>query len=104
MDNFEKLRTKKDKFKFVKEQILIRYLGLGWEETYHPWSEKGHTYQPLELLEHLINNVQTMKKTMPPQPPVCLPCRKDHGTIGTNSSDLIALDNNKLAKGIETDS
>ena len=62
MDNFEKLRTKKDKFKFVKEQILIRYLGLGWEETYHPWSEKGHTYQPLELLEHVIHNVQTIKK------------------------------------------
>ena len=98
MDNFEKLQTKKDKFKFVKEQILIRYLGLGWEEAYHPWSKKGHTYQPLELLEHVINNVQTIKKTPPSQPPVRLPRRKDHGTVGTNSADLIALDNNKLAK------
>ena len=28
MDNFENLKTKKDKFKYVKEQILIGYLGL----------------------------------------------------------------------------
>ena len=98
MDIFEELQTKKDKFKFIKEQILIRYLGLGWEEAYHPWSEKGRTYQPLELLEHFISIVLRIKKAVPSQPPVRLPRRKDNGTIGTNSVDLIALDNNKLAK------
>jgi hypothetical protein len=37
LDEFEKLTSKKDKIKCVKEQILIRYLGLGWEEAHHPW-------------------------------------------------------------------
>ena len=98
MDNFENLKTKKDKFKYVKEQILIRYLGLAWKEAYHPWSKGGKTYQPSELLEHLINNVIPINRTPPAEPPVTLPRRKDHGTIGDDSADLIALDNNKTAR------
>ena len=40
LDECGKLSTKKERLKYVKEQILIRYLGLGWEEAYHPWSKK----------------------------------------------------------------
>ena len=36
---FNKLSSKKDKIECVKEQILIRYLGLGWEEAHHLWSK-----------------------------------------------------------------
>jgi hypothetical protein len=36
LDEFKKLASKKDKIECVKEQILIRYLGLGWEEAHHP--------------------------------------------------------------------
>ena len=36
LNAYEKLTTTKDKFKFVKEQIHIRYLGLGWVDAYHP--------------------------------------------------------------------
>ena len=28
----------------VKEQIRIRYLGLGWELAHHDWSEGGRTF------------------------------------------------------------
>ena len=35
LDEFEKLKTKKDRFNHVKEQIQICYLGLGWEEAHH---------------------------------------------------------------------
>ena len=36
LTEFEKLTTKKDRLKYVKDQILIRYLGLGWLEAHHP--------------------------------------------------------------------
>ena len=38
---FSELTTKKNKLEFVKQQILIRYLGLGWKETDHPWPKDG---------------------------------------------------------------
>jgi hypothetical protein len=37
-DVFNELNSKLAKLQFVKEQILIRYLGLGWTKAYHPWS------------------------------------------------------------------
>ncbi len=36
LDVFEQLTSKKEKIECVKEQILIRYLGFGWEEAHHP--------------------------------------------------------------------
>ncbi len=53
LDEFEKLTSKKEKIECVKEQILIRYLGLGWEEAHHPWSKNKHIYTASELLKHL---------------------------------------------------
>jgi hypothetical protein len=37
LDEFKKLSSKKDNIDCMKEQILIRYLGLGWEEAHHPF-------------------------------------------------------------------
>ena len=45
-DELKKLRTKKDKLKFVKDQILMRYLGLGWVEAHHPWRKTGRFSRP----------------------------------------------------------
>jgi hypothetical protein len=36
---FDKLKTNASQYRYLKEQILIRYVGLGWEEAYHPWSK-----------------------------------------------------------------
>jgi hypothetical protein len=49
LDEFEKLTSKKEKIECVKEQILISYLGLGWEEAHHPWSKYKHVYTASEL-------------------------------------------------------
>ena len=46
-----------NKLEAVKEQILIRYLGLGIKEAHHPWSKGQHTYTVDELLDHLMKNV-----------------------------------------------
>ena len=37
-----KMTTKKDKLCCVNKEILIDYLGPGWEEAHLPWSIKGH--------------------------------------------------------------
>jgi hypothetical protein len=74
LDEFEQLTLKKKKIECVKEQILIRYLGLGWEEAHHPWSKNKHTYSASELLKHLCEVViplQDTKKVLD-QPPVKL--------------------------------
>lgn len=73
VDVFEKLVFKTRKLEWVKEQIHIRYIGLGWEEAYHPWSRKGHgVYTPAELLKHLTEVVLPLRYTnnTPDKPPV----------------------------------
>ena len=100
LDEFEKLTSKKDKLECVKEQILIRYLGLGWEEAHHPWSKNKHHYTASELLKHLCEIVIPLEdiNEVPKQPPIKLPTRPDNYTLGTKSADLIQLDNGALAR------
>jgi hypothetical protein len=100
LDKFEQLTLKKEKIECVKEQILIRYLGLGWEEAHYPWLKNKHTCTALELLNHLCEVViplQDTKKVMD-QPPIKLPARPDGFMLGTKSAYLIQLDDGALAK------
>ena len=91
---------KRDKFKFVKEEIHIQYLRLGWLDAYHPWSKNKHMYQPAELLQNLINVVIPLadNEIVPSKAPVNFPTRPDTFTLGTKSADLVALDNYMLAR------
>ncbi len=72
LDDFKKLTSKKDKIECVKEQILIRYLWLGWEEAHHPWSKNKHQCTTLELLKHLCEVVISLTdiKEVPGQAPI----------------------------------
>ena len=63
MDEFNKIIAKYNKKKFVKEQILIVHLGLGFEQSYHPWSRDRYEYSSIELIEHFVK--------------VCLPLTKN---------------------------
>ena len=29
----------------MKDQIIIRALGLGWDDWHHPWSASGHEFK-----------------------------------------------------------
>jgi hypothetical protein len=44
---FDQLSSNVAKYKFFKEQIHMRYLGLGWTEAHHPFSKAGHPYTPV---------------------------------------------------------
>ena len=82
---FIKLTAKKDKF--VKELILIRYLGLGWLEKHHPWSKDGVAFTPVELMEHFCKVVLPLDGTMvvPDKPPLKLPALLTLRKIGTRA-------------------
>ena len=81
----------------VKEQILIRYLGLGWEEAYHAWSGGGTTFTSKKLLKHLVDVVIPLvdSLTVPHEPPVNLPTMPELQSLGTISE--LALDQERLS-------
>ena len=58
-----------------KEQILIRYLGLGWELDHHDWYEGGRTFFLEELYKNLVEVVITIVDDLavPLEPPVNIP-------------------------------
>ena len=87
------LTSKSAKLRAVKDQLLIRYLGLGWVEAYHPWSQNGDDYSPLHLFNFLVGVVIPLKdeKEVPTEPPVDLPSPPDMPTLGTTSSDADGL-------------
>jgi hypothetical protein len=100
LDEFGNLTSMKDQLKYVKEQILIRYIGLGWEEAHHPRSKNKYQFTASELLKHLcevIIPLQDVNK-VPDQAPIKLPTRPDNYTLGTKSTDLLGLDDAVLAK------
>ena len=90
------LKFKKDRLSSVNEQILIRYIGLGWEEAHQPWSRKGHgTYTATELLEYFVNVVLLLEKSkpIPKETPVKLPgLPKTICRLGTRAQDCIDLE------------
>ena len=98
-DVCEQFKSKKARLEAVKEQILIRYLGLGWVEAHHPWSEKRgvsrYTFLPCELLEHFVKVVLPLadSNTVPSKPPVKLPGLPKLYRLGTRAQDCIDLDN-----------
>jgi len=92
---FEQLNTKKARLAAVKEQILIRYLGLGWVDAHHPWSKDGHTYSATELLEHFVQVVLPLAETEvePDEAPLELPgLPRSMCKLGTRAQDCIDLE------------
>ena len=92
------------KNKYVKEQVLIIYLGLGLEEAHHPWSKDGHEYTGVELLKHFVKVYLPLTKTkkLPKEAPVEHPRLPEFATLGMLTSDVAnyystqTKNNNKL--------
>ncbi len=87
----------------MKEQILIRYLGLGWAKAYHPWSKNKHVYTPAELMEHFVKVVLPLANTevVPDVPPMNLPGLPSLPTLGTVAHDVIALEETNDNAGLQ---
>ncbi len=100
---FNDLSSKSAKLKFVKEQILIWYLGLGWTKAYHPWSKKKHVFSPVELMEHFVKVVLPLQNTeiVPDEPPINLPGLPTLPALGTVAKDITALEENNNKAGLQ---
>ena len=77
IETVQKLKVS-EKLWVVKEQILIYYLGRGWSEAHHPWSQSGKYFTPNELFI-LVSIVISLadKLPVPSEPPATLssPCK-----------------------------
>lgn len=102
---YSELKSESKRLEAVKEQILIRYLGLGWEDAHHPWSEGGpagrNSFTSKRLFEHLVEVVIPMADVLevPTEPPVTIPTLPNMQTLGTMSElaeDLEKLSEEKL--------
>jgi len=99
---FKKLGSHTQQLKYTKEQILIRYLGLGWEKAYHPWLRDKYTFTAMELLEHLVNTVIPLEtsETVPKEAPYHMPRIPDMKKMGITSSDVQNYYKNRLSQKI----
>ena len=72
---------------FIQEQILMRYLGLGIEEAYHPWYENKRSFTSRELLDHFVDKVIPHEKTiiLPTEAPIIAPTLPTFQKVGTIS-------------------
>ena len=85
MDEFEKIISQSNKNKCVKEQITIVQLGLGCEESHHPWSRDIYEYSSVELIEHFVKVCRPLTKNnyLPKEAPMEHPCLPEFPTLGT---------------------
>ena len=81
------MKSKTARLRAVKEQILIRYLGCGWEEAHHPWSSGNGTYTSSYLFKFLKEVVIPLEKkhAVPNEPPLELPLPPEMNKLGTTS-------------------
>ncbi len=102
-DIFNELNSRSAKLKFVKEQILIWYLGLGWTKAYQLWSRNKHVFLPSELMEHFVTVVLPLENTevVPDAPPMNLPGLPSLPALGTVAHDVTALEEKNNNAGLQ---
>jgi hypothetical protein len=85
---FGVLSSEAARLRAVKEQHLIRTLGLGWMQAHHPWSKNGKVYSATHLLINLCSVVIPLAKELivPDDAPVKLPTAPNLCTLGTLSA------------------
>ena len=68
-----RLKTKKDKYAVLKDNILIRVIGYEWTKWKTQWSEGGRVKTPEELarrLKEIIAGTRNWKIPPRPKPPI----------------------------------
>ena len=90
MDEFEKIIAQSNKEKCVKEQMLIVYLGLVFEEAHHPRPRYIYEYSAFDLLEHFVKVCLPLikKNNVPKEAPLEHPCLADIPTLGSLTGEV----------------
>eukprot|EP00956_Cyclotella_meneghiniana_P008423 scaffold11328_cov66-Cyclotella_meneghiniana.AAC.8 len=67
---FNQLSSESARLRAVKQQIVIRWKGFGWDEAAHAWSKDQRPYSSLELMKHFVEVVLPMEKHWVPDKPL----------------------------------
>ena len=95
------IKTKGGKVVALKDNIRIRWKGLGWMECETSWTADGHELTIPELenrLKELIIMQQKKKWVIPEKPAVLVPQRKNITFLGTETRQVGELEK-KAKKG-----
>jgi len=86
-DIYAELPTEVQQMKAVKEQILLRYLGLVWKEAHHSWSSEGTTFTSKYLFNHFVEKVIPLvnEREVPAEPSLTLPAPPKLPHLGEKS-------------------
>ena len=87
------LKTKKDKYEALKENIQIRVIGFGWKQFKQAWSKDGNPYT-IEFLANALKNIirKSSKMDIPKAPAIEIPKRKNLPVLGEQSKIVKKLD------------
>ncbi len=67
---YNQLPSEAARLRAVKEQILIRVKGFGWDKAAHAWSKNDVAYSSMELMKHFVDVVLPMEKDGVPLKPL----------------------------------
>ena len=99
-----KLNTKKDKYTVLKNNILIRVIGYGYEKWKTTWSEGGRVKLPEELARRLKEIiVGTRNWKIPPRPEPPGRDRRKTPVLGTATGQVRMLDDKAAEERKEVD-
>ena len=97
-----RIKTKSGKIASLKDNIRVRWKGLGWEEFEKRWTVLGHELKITELancLKELIRMQHKYKWVVPENPAVLVPQHKNIVFLGTATRQVGKLD--KKSKEVE---
>jgi hypothetical protein len=92
-ENLRKLKSDAKRYHALKENILIRVKGFGWDWCKHPWSKNGKKYTIPQLSAHLQYIIKEEKvHDIPSEPPLKVPTRVNLPILGTQTHQVQNLD------------
>ena len=99
-ENYKKLGSEGKRLKAIKEQLLMRSLGLGWNEAYHAWSKDGIPYKSNQLFSFFKQCVIPLAETrnVPREPPLSLPSPPEMPSLGTKSEIALSMESKNESK------
>ena len=94
----KQLKYKKDKEQGLKDNIMMRFKGFGWQDAHTTWSKNGKKKTIPVLQDALINIINaTKKRQIPDKPPIKVPQRKALPIIGHLTDRVRKLDEAAMA-------
>ncbi len=99
-ENYKKLGSEGKQLKAIKEQLLMRSHGLGWNEAYHAWSKDGRPYTSNQKFQFFKQCVIPLAETwdVPGEPPLSLPSPPEMPSLGTKSEIALSMESKNESK------